>query len=109
MLLDRAHALPPTVEALYGHLLAHIEKVAGVAEARAFAALIALSRHGWREEDLQHLLPKAADLLEPSTTPHSALRTPHFWDPLRFAILRRLFRAPLEELAQEREAHRMQI
>jgi tetratricopeptide (TPR) repeat protein len=91
MLLDRAQALPATVEALYGHLLAHVEKVAGVGEARAFAALIALSRHGWREEDLRHLLPKVAVLLSPS----SILDPPSSWDGLRFAILRRLFRAHL--------------
>jgi tetratricopeptide (TPR) repeat protein len=99
MLLDRAHALPPTVEALYGHLLAHIEKVVSVAEARAFAALIALSRHGWREEDLQHLLPKAAELLATSQAsvpqPSTLNPQPPAWDPLRFAILRRCFRAHL--------------
>ena len=35
-----------------GRLLARVEKVAGLAETRAFAALIALQplRHGWREE-----------------------------------------------------------
>ena len=96
MLLDRAQALPGAVEALYGHLLAHIEKVAGLAEARAFAALIALSRHGWREEDFQKLLPAAAHLfaVKPDSTPDFGLRTSDFpWDPLRFAILRRLFRA----------------
>ncbi|MEI7940889.1 MAG: DUF4062 domain-containing protein, partial [Verrucomicrobiota bacterium] len=155
MLMDRAKALPATVEALYGHLLGHLEKVAGVAEARAFAALIALSRHGWREEDLQHLLHRAAQLVAPAASPltrpaatrspfegeragvrgpllapsqpsspqppvppkpsdggstsipqpstlnpparqsQAAAAQPPAWDPLRFAILRRLFRAHL--------------
>lgn len=83
----RARTLPPEVEGLYGRLLTRVEKVAGVEETRGFAALIALSRHGWREEDLQHLLPQAADLLDAGKA--------HQWDALRFAILRRCFRAHL--------------
>jgi len=96
LLLNRASGLPPDMEGLYGRLLEQVEKVAGTAETRAFAALTALSRHGWREEDLLHLLPKAAELLagsdsQPSTF-NSQLRT---WDSLRFAVLRRCFRAHL--------------
>jgi hypothetical protein len=63
LVLNRARTLPPDMEGLYGQLLAQVEKVAGLAETRAFAALTALGRRGWREEDLQHLLPKAAELL----------------------------------------------
>jgi hypothetical protein len=53
---------------------------------RAFAALLALSRYGWREEDLQILLPPAAAVLFPG-------RPPVAWDALRFAAFRRFFRA----------------
>jgi tetratricopeptide (TPR) repeat protein len=99
LVVDRARALPPDMEGLYGRLLAQVEKVAGTAETRSFAALTALSRHGWREEDLQHLLPKAAGLLAVSRTSGSqpsTLNTQLFaWDALRFAVLRRCFRAHL--------------
>jgi len=88
MILERARALPKDLEGLYGRLLTRVEKVAGKAESRAFAGLIALSRHGWREEDLEKLLPVAAGIFDPEGLPHP-------WDPLRFAILRRLFRAHL--------------
>ncbi|MCK9603413.1 MAG: tetratricopeptide repeat protein [Candidatus Omnitrophica bacterium] len=94
MILERARTLPPDVAGLYGRLLARVEKVASIAETRAFAALIALSRHGWREEDLKHLLPKAADLFDASVA-QSASRASHSWDALRFAILRRSFHAHL--------------
>jgi hypothetical protein len=88
MVLERARTLPPDLAGLYGRMLARVEKVAGMAETRAFAGLIALSRHGWREEDLEQLLPKAAGVMGPDGPSHP-------WDPLRFAILRRLFRAHL--------------
>lgn len=84
----RARALPVSVEGLYHHLLARVEKLAGTGETRALAALIALSRQGWSEDDLRHLLPRAADLLAPGDAPHA-------WDDLRFAVLRRGFRAHL--------------
>ena len=93
LLLDRARALPPDMEGLYGRLLAQVEKVAGLAETRAFAALTALSRHGWREEDLEKLLPTASAIL---SNQQSAIGNAQFnWDPLRFAVLRRCFRAHL--------------
>jgi len=99
LVLARAGNLPPDVEGLYGELLRRVEKIAGPAETRAFAALIALSRDGWREEDLQHLLPKAAALLTKPEAPESQPSTlnpqPSAWDPLRFAVLRRCFRGHL--------------
>lgn len=96
MVRDRARALPPGIDELYKSLLAHVEKVAGVAEGRAFAALIALSRHGWRDEDLEALLPVAAMVLRPSVSnaaSASAYPGPGSHDPLRVAVLRRCFRA----------------
>ncbi|MDP1590273.1 MAG: tetratricopeptide repeat protein [Prosthecobacter sp.] len=87
-LRELARALPTDVAGLYRHLLARVERVAGRGESRALAALLALSRNGWREEDLHHLLPRATDLLVPEDAPHA-------WDALRFAVLRRCFRAHL--------------
>ena len=75
-----ANALPADVEELYGFLLQHAEEVHGEALAREFANLIAASRSGWRESDLQRLLP---------------MRTGEPWTDLRFAALRRGFRAHL--------------
>ncbi|HEY5177274.1 MAG TPA: DUF4062 domain-containing protein [Terriglobales bacterium] len=80
LLVDTARQLPPTVEALYSHLLARNEKVHGVAWASAFAKLIAATRSGLRESDLTMLLPR--ETLDP-------------WEPLRLAALRRGFRAHL--------------
>jgi tetratricopeptide (TPR) repeat protein len=74
--------LPSDVEGLYGYLLQRTEELHGETRARGFARLIALSRTGWRESDLRQLLPRVCG--EP-------------WDPLRFAALRRSFRAHLAE------------
>ena len=80
LLLDVAGELPADVEGLCGYLLSRNEDLHGKAFARAFAELIALSRTGWRESDLQTLIPAV---------------TGEQWDPLRFAGLRRSFRAQL--------------
>lgn len=88
LLVDTAERMPPTVSGLYGWLLTHTEKVVGVSAARAFAALIAISRSGWRESDLLRLIPPAARRLCPRESP------PELND-LRLAALRRSFRAHL--------------
>ena len=75
-----ASALPSDVEGLYGYLLERTEELHGENWARGFARLIALSRTGWRESDLRELLPLVCGVA---------------WDPLRFAALRRSFRAHL--------------
>ncbi len=80
LLLDVAGELPAEIEDLYGWLLRESEETWGEAWAREFACLIALSRGGWRESDFEKLLPA---------------RTGEDWDPLRFAGLRRSFRAHL--------------
>ena len=88
MLLDTAERMPPTVVGLYDWLLAQSEKVFGMSASRAFAALIAVSRFGWRESDLLKLIPAAAGVLCPSQ-PEPKL------DDLQLASLRRSFRAHL--------------
>jgi hypothetical protein len=80
LLLAVAGELPPDVEGLCGYLLKRAEKLHGAAFARAFAELIAVSRTGWRETDFEALIPALAG---------------EKWDPLRFAGLRRSFRAQL--------------
>jgi len=81
LLLDTARKLPPDVETLYDNMLERTEELHGQAWARGFANLIALGRNGWREPDLETLLPP---LVEETA-----------WNPLRFAALRRSFRAHL--------------
>jgi tetratricopeptide (TPR) repeat protein len=84
------------MEELYGVFLQQLEKTAGVAEARVWAALIALSRFGWREGDLRQLLTLAASVLFPD-------RPPVVWDPLRFATWRRFLRAHLVARGEHRQ------
>jgi tetratricopeptide (TPR) repeat protein len=88
MLLDTAERMPPTVVGMYDWLLTQGEKVFGLPVARAFAALIAVSRFGWRESDLLKLIPAAAGVLGPGQ-PEPKL------DDLQLAALRRSFRAHL--------------
>lgn len=88
MMVDTAERMPPSVTELYGWLLAYAEKVHGPAAARSFAAVIAVSRFGWRDTDLLSLIPAAARLLCPDE-PVPTL------DDLRLAALRRGFRAHL--------------
>jgi tetratricopeptide (TPR) repeat protein len=69
-------------------MLARAEKVYGARWARPFACLLALSRQGWREADLEGMLPAVAGLL------FRAVGDGAFtWDALQFAALRRGFRA----------------
>ena len=96
LVLNRCRAFPGTMEGLYAVFLGHMEKAAGRVEARSFASLLALSRSGWREEDLQTMLASAAKVLfpgEPAPT----------WDPLRFAIFRRFFHAHLVERGEHHQ------
>ena len=86
LVLRRCRALPPAMEQLYGQFLRQVEKAAGTAEARVLAAALALSRYGWREDDLKVLLSPIAALLFPEQPPVE-------WDALRFATFRRFFRA----------------
>ncbi len=91
LLLDTARRLPSTVAELYGWLLDQTERTYGEPQARAFAALVAVSRFGWRESDLLPLVPRAAELLFPDAVTQTAAT----FDDLRLAVLRRGFRAHL--------------
>ncbi|HUS80270.1 MAG TPA: hypothetical protein VM283_03315, partial [Armatimonadota bacterium] len=88
LLLDVAGKLPVEIEELYGWLLRESEETWGEAWAREFACLIAVSRGGWRESDFEKLL---------------LARTGEAWDPLRFAGLRRSFRAHLARRGPQRQ------
>lgn len=88
LLIEMAGRMPPTVAELYGWMLSQSEKVGGAAAARAFAAVVAISRSGWRESDLLRLIPLAARLVAPEESLPA-------WDTLRLAALRRSFRAHL--------------
>jgi tetratricopeptide (TPR) repeat protein len=74
--LDEAKRLPCDVPGAYGELLDRAERLYGRAWARSFTDLIALGRAGWRESDLQVIMPLV------SGKP---------WDNLAFASLRRTF------------------
>ncbi len=80
LLLDTAEDLPGTVAEIYGAMLERAEDIVGRPLARAFTNLIALSRSGWRQRDLEDLLPRI---------------TGEVWNGLQFSILRRVFRAHL--------------
>jgi tetratricopeptide (TPR) repeat protein len=80
LLVNTAHGFPPDISSLYATLLQRTEEAYGQAWARAFAGLLAICRSGLRELDLRALLPR---------------RTGEPWDPLRFAALRRGYRAHL--------------
>ena len=86
--MDVAAQLPGDVEPLYGEMLERCETLYGAGWARGFAGLIAVSRHGWREADLEQLLPRAARQMAPGEPDEP-------WNDLRFAALRRGFRAHL--------------
>ena len=88
LVLNRCKELPATIEGLYVNFLGRVEKATGMVEARVYASLLALSRHGWREEDLKSMLIPAAAVLFPDEPQPE-------WDALRFAIFRRFFRAHL--------------
>ena len=80
LLMNVASILPPDIETLYAFMLQRTEDVYGEKLARHFACLTAISRTGLRDADLKTLLP---------------LTTGEPWDDLRFAALRRGFRAHL--------------
>ena len=88
MMCDVAAYLPGDVESLYGEMLDRCEKLYGAGWASGFACLIAVSRNGWREADLRELLPRAVQQMVPGEPDEP-------WNDLRFAALRRGFRAHL--------------
>jgi len=84
--LDTARELPGDVEALYDWVLKRNEELLGPGWVSGFVNLIAASRNGLRESEFAALLPKVAKLFVP-TAPRQR------WDGLKFAVLRRAFRA----------------
>jgi tetratricopeptide (TPR) repeat protein len=78
LLTSVVEQMPSDVEGLYRWMLDRSDRHFGKAWTRAFVDVIAVSRGGWRESDLRELMPALSG--EP-------------WDPLRFAALRRAFRA----------------
>ncbi|HUT89007.1 MAG TPA: AAA family ATPase [Thermoguttaceae bacterium] len=86
LVLDTARELPADVEALYDWVLKRNEELLGPGWVSGFVNLIAASRNGLRESEFEALLPKVAKLFVPT-----APRRP--WDGLKFAVLRRAFRA----------------
>jgi hypothetical protein len=89
-MLDTARGLPPDVDALYGWVLERNEGHFPTGWVSGLVNLVAVSRNGLRESDLEVLVPKVARLTAP-TAPREA------WDGLRFAVLRRAFRAQLAQ------------
>jgi len=82
LMLDIVAELPADVLGLYAQTFERVEKLFDLPLSRAFLGFIAISRAGWRENDLRVLLPRASG--EP-------------WDELRFAALRRLFRGHVRQ------------
>jgi len=78
LLLTITEEMPPDVEELYGWMMERAEGIFGRPWAQTFVNLIAVSRAGWRESDLSVLMPQLSG---------------EAWDALRFAALRRAFRA----------------
>jgi len=78
LMLSVVAEMPPSVAELYAWLLIRAEKLFGAADVGAFATLIAAGRSGWRESDFSELMPSVGG---------------NTWDALRFAGLRRAFRA----------------
>ena len=90
LVLDTARELPADVEALYDWMLKRKEDLFTPGWVSALVNLIAASRNGLRESDFAALLPKVAKLFVPT-----APREP--WDGLKFAVLRRAFRAHVSQ------------
>ena len=90
LLLDVARDLPPDTERLWDWMLKRKEALLAPGWLSGFVNLIAASRSGLRESDLEVLLPKVVKLFAP-TAPRQA------WDGLKFAVLRRAFRGRLAQ------------
>jgi tetratricopeptide (TPR) repeat protein len=80
LLLDTVLDMPPDVENLYQWIFTRIEKTYGRPLVENCLSLIAISRKGWRESDLQAVVPRI---------------TGSQWDELSFSGLKRSLRAHL--------------
>lgn len=66
-----AESMPPEVTGLYRWLFRHAEKIHGRTHVRSFICAIAVSRHGWRESDLQVIIPLLGEILIGGGSAHS--------------------------------------
>lgn len=78
LLVQEVERMPADVAGLYGWMLDGAERHFGEAWTRACVEAIGVSRSGWRESDLEALMPVLSG---------------EAWNPLRFATLRRGLRA----------------
>ena len=62
LLLETTQRMAPDLTGLYHWVLEQCEKAYGEVETRAFATAIACSKSGWRDGDLQGLLPRLAGI-----------------------------------------------
>lgn len=85
LLMDTAQNMPPTPETLFPYIYKRAEKLFGELFTRTVLSLIALTRNGWREKDLEHMVPQITG--EP-------------WNRLTFAAFKRHFRGHLIEIGQ---------
>ena len=103
-LRERATKLPVNLPGLIATYMGYVEKLAG---ARTFAALIALSRNGWREKDLIQLMPQVSPIFQGDDDQAAAPTGP--FTSLTIALLRRSFRSQIAqrgELGQWVYTHR---
>ena len=109
-----AGKMPPDVSGLYDWLLTRAENIHGAEQVCAFLCAITLSRHGWRESDLQVLIPRLNEIFENSArvdsrplwkalmhAPHTSAQqyTPSYSLNVKpiaeVAVIRRTFRSSL--------------
>lgn len=88
LLLETVAGLPVTVAELYQVMLGRIEGLVGKDWTEAFSSLLAVSRGGWREDQLRAMMARATGQDMPA---------------VRFAQLRRGFRAHLAERGPQRQ------
>jgi tetratricopeptide (TPR) repeat protein len=88
LLLDTVLDMPPDVENLYQWIFTRIEKTYGRPLVENCLSLVAISRKGWRESDLQAVVPRI---------------TGSPWNELSFSGLKRTLRAHLIYLGNYRQ------
>ncbi len=82
LMCDIVGEMPADVPSLYAWSFDRAAALFGAPLTQAFLGMIAASRGGWRESDFSEILPKLGG---------------GKWDELRFAQLRRLFRAQMRQ------------
>jgi len=115
LVVDTAGRLPADVAGLYRWMFDRVSKAFGAERLRAFLAAVALGRHGWRESDLQVLVPRLAAALAGGTNASAAnlvedaaMRSARDLDELAHAP-RPEDSTPLLELAAVRRAFRFDL